>query len=409
MMNHRYALVSMLFLSAALFITACLGGAGPEGPVGPAGPPGPPGPAGPPGDDATLGQGYIGSEKCGVCHEGEYAAFTLSGHPYKLTRITAGEAPSFPYDSETGGVLELPEGYGWEDISYVIGGYGWKARFINQEGYIITDLPGESGNDDYLNQYNFANDDVGNDEGWVGYHAGEENLPYDCGGCHTTGYRPEGHQNDMPGIIGTWELEGIQCEACHGPGSQHSEDPHAVSMPVEYASQLCGECHVRGNPAEMDASGGFEKHHQQYEDLFNSRHFAVSCVTCHDPHASAIYEDEEINPEMGIIQTCESCHWEYTARKVSKHSAGIVACTACHMPPMAKSAVGNIDIYTGDVHSHQFSINTDPNAPQFSEDGSFVMPYITLQYACMWCHNGEVYSEKDIDTLVSFAEGYHNP
>ncbi len=32
-------------------------------------------------------------------------------------------------------VPDPPEGYTWEDISYVIGGYGWKARFIDLEGH----------------------------------------------------------------------------------------------------------------------------------------------------------------------------------------------------------------------------------------------------------------------------------
>jgi hypothetical protein len=399
----------MAVLLAISLLTACVGGEGVEGPVGPAGPPGPPGPAGPPGDDASLGQSYVGSEKCASCHEAQYATFVLSGHPYKLTRIFNGDAPSYPYDAITGGVDDLPDGYTWEDISYVIGGYAWKARFINQEGYIITDLPGESGNADYTNQYNFANDDVGVDDGWVGYHAGEENKPYNCGGCHTTGYNPEGHQNDMPGITGTWEFEGVQCEACHGPGSQHAEDPYAVPLHIDRSSQLCGDCHVRGNPAEIDASGGFEKHHEQYEDMYNSKHFAISCVTCHDPHASAIYADPDVNPNKGIVQTCESCHWQSLSRKVERHSSRIVTCASCHMPPMVKSAVGDLDIFTADVRSHQFSINTDPNAPQFSEDGSLVMPYLTLQYTCMWCHNGVAYSEKDLDTLATFAEDYHNP
>ena len=31
-----------------------------------------------------------------------------------------------------------PAGMDWGDISYIIGGYGWKARFMDLEGYILT-------------------------------------------------------------------------------------------------------------------------------------------------------------------------------------------------------------------------------------------------------------------------------
>jgi len=50
----------------------------------------------------------------------------------------------------TGGVTTPPEGYTWDDITYVIGGYNWKARFIGTEGYIIT------GDEDATSQYNFV-------------------------------------------------------------------------------------------------------------------------------------------------------------------------------------------------------------------------------------------------------------
>ena len=81
-----------------------------------------------------------------------------------------------------------------------------RARFIDKEGFIIT------GDAEATTQYNFANDVVGNDPEWVAYHAGEE-KPYDCGTCHTTGYSPEGNQDGLPGLIGTWAEDGIGCEA----------------------------------------------------------------------------------------------------------------------------------------------------------------------------------------------------
>jgi hypothetical protein len=397
-MIRRFALCIGIGVVVLILLVGCSARQGSEGPVGPAGPAGPQGPLGPQGDPASASQSYIGSAQCGSCHEDTYDKFVLSGHPYKLTKIEDGQSPSFPYDDQTGGVTQPPEGYSWEDISYVIGGFNWKARFIDQDGYIIT------GGEDGTTQYNFANEDVGTDAGWAPYHPGEE-KPYDCGSCHTTGFIGEGHQGSLEGIVGTWEFEGVQCEACHGPGSGHAEDPYGIRMVVDRSSQLCGDCHIRGNPALIDASGGFERHHEQYEDLYNSKHFAISCVTCHDPHASSVFSDEEINPDKGIRQVCESCHWPQTFEKNKFHLG--VDCIDCHMPPMAKSAVGNLDTFTADVRSHQFAINTNPDAPQFTDDEAYVMPYITLNYACGQCHLSGYASPLVPKAMADMANGYH--
>jgi predicted CXXCH cytochrome family protein len=403
-MNHKVVSkiapgVGIAILAAAILLGACAGPPGDTGSEGPQGPPGPQGPAGPAGEDADVRLEYVGSEQCAECHAAEYAKFTLSGHPYPLTEVD-GVKPEYPYDDRTGGVDDPPEGYTWEDVSYVVGGYAWKALFLDQDGYIITG--GGS-----ATQLNFVNEAADLDGGFVPYHAGEQ-VPYDCGSCHTTGYSPVGRQNDMAGIVGTWALEGVQCEACHGPGSLHSSDPSGHLMVLDRSNQLCADCHATGAPGEIDAAGGFTGHYVQYDELFNSKHFALQCIACHDPHASSVFGDAQLNPDAGLIQRCESCHWQEEAVQNSERHLAL-SCTDCHMPPAGLSALGSSELVIGDLSSHLFSINPDPSAPQFNQDGTVAMPYLTLEYACGHCHNDAYANVKAIELLAERASGYHTP
>ena len=84
-------------------------------------------------------------------------------------------------------------------------------------------------------------------------------------------------------------------------------------------------------------------------------------------------------------------------------------CTDCHMPPLVRSATGNAATFTGDLASHQFAINPDPQAAQFSADGT-ATPWITLDYACRWCHGpAGVGLDKTDEELEQSARGYHAP
>jgi hypothetical protein len=413
----KYLLVFGALLVIVAGLAACGGQEGPEGlsgpagapgPEGPQGPPGPEGPAGPPGSAgeaagaASVGAEYAGSAVCAGCHTDIYDVFVQSGHGYKLNPVVNGQPPEYPFTE----VSELPEGYTWDDISYVIGGYNWKARFIDQDGYIITDEPGATGNEEYLNQYNFANPNVGTEAGWTTYHSGEEDKPYDCGTCHTTGYSPTGNQDDLPGLVGTWAEPGIMCEECHGPGGLHVQNPQGVQMMVDRDAELCGQCHRRGDIESVNASGGFIRHHEQYEELFQGKHIALDCTICHDPHEGVVQlrQDESV---PNTRTQCENCHLEEAQFQNSDIHPAATECIDCHMPRIVKSAVGDAEKFTGDIRTHLMRINPI-QIEQFNEDGSASLSEIGLNFACRHCH-GVDFSERTDEELIEKAVGYHTP
>jgi hypothetical protein len=281
-----------------------------------------------------------------------------AGHPYKLR--PASEAKYAP--------LPLPEGYAWDDISYVIGGFRWKSRYVNKEGYIIT--TDKQGNP-MPTQWNIRSGK------WVDYHPGEKKK-YTCGPCHTSGYSEEGHQDGLEGIAGTWQAPGIHCEECHGVGGGHTEKGERQKISINRMSSLCGKCHIRGEVEKIPAKKGFIRHHEQYNEYLASPHKdKLQCVTCHDPHKPA---------RFGIKITCGQCHpKKNTAFEGSSMRRAGVDCIDCHMPRASKSAEP-MSPTEGDVRTHNWKIAVKPNESMFTEDGNYAKGIVTLNFVCLHCH-----------------------
>ncbi len=352
-------------------------------------------------------RGYVTSAGCVDCHAGAYTdVFDFSGHPYKLNKVVDGVPPTYPNSV----VPSPPDGVLWSDVSYVIGGYGWKARFIGTEafnqGYIITPAAG-------ANQWNLL------PETWTDYHPGEV-KPYDCGSCHTTGWQSLDenggvHQDGLTGFEGTFEEQGVTCEQCHGVGVDHVATQSSDDITVDISPELCGSCHNRGlDPIDLiPASGGFIKHHEQYNEWANSgAHFAgaADCYACHDSHLGTLYDNG------GFITTCETCHAD---KADNNNHLTAIDCVTCHMPKASKSAVPATDntIYEGDIQTHIFKINPAAVGMDefFTADGSAVVDDpigVTLDFVCYQCHNdpggeGGGFSEKTLAELSAKATGIH--
>lgn len=308
---------------------------------------------------AEMAPGYAGSEACFKCHPDRYNDWKTSGHPYKLR--TAAAAMYAP--------LPLPKGYMWDDISYVIGGHRWKARYMDKMGFIITTDKSGKG---MPTQYNLATGK------WANYKSGEK-TPYKCGPCHMTGYKGEGHQDGLEGIVGTWAMPGIHCEECHGPGAEHAASGDKAKIKVDSTAAACGKCHIRGEKEKIPAKDGFIEHHEQYNEFTASPHMKAGllCQTCHDPHKPA---------RSGVRKTCAECHAKQDEDfKGSLMQKAGVRCIDCHMPKAGKSAESKSPLM-GDVRTHNWKISLDPKAMMFTEDKKFATGVLTLDFVCLSCH-----------------------
>ncbi len=398
------SIISIASLGVVLALAGCGGDGGGGGGGGAGGP----------------AASFVGSSVCGQCHDQQFAAWQDSGHPYKLTKIE-GVSPvdKFPAFSGFGSdPIAPPLALDWSDVSYTIGGYGWKMRWVDSNGYIVT-----SGAAANPVQYNFE------DQSWSTYHTQDEfgTKPYTCGACHTTGWIPDNdsatdgilsdNQDGLPGMHGTFQTGGIHCEECHGAGSNHVDDPFRVDMTLDDSSALCGRCHTRDSQNRIAASGGYIRHHEQYDEWLHSPHNtpASGCNDCHDPHASVKYDGAAAG--SGVTRQCEDCHGQMNVRHDSE-----ATCVDCHMPKASKSAIA-INDYKADLKTHIWAINTDAVGKadgMFDATGGLVeedingQARVTLDFACYGCHQDEngvggSYSQKTLAELSQRAQTIHDP
>jgi len=382
---------------------------------------------------------FIGSESCKTCHAEKYTDWVASGHPYKFTVVENGVEPVYPAEAknfQSEWISNLGNGsHSWDNIAGVIGGYGWKARFVGTDGHVVGSGGSEFSPGLGHNQINFYGGTLHN---WSNYETSKMNKVYNysCFKCHTTGGTQEGTWLASVEGLGDFTEGGVGCESCHGPGSIHVANPTTENIDRVYefahldnesgglsidgsvqkpdassndVNFLCGTCHNRSYTDPINSSGGFVKHHEQWDEFVATSHYASgqTCLTCHDPHKRVIWDGE------GIIKNCNSCH--QTAASKTNHSAS-ANCIDCHMPFAAKSGtkIGESG-FRGDVRSHLMKITVD-TASMFSADGSVVrddderQASLSPAYACLACHNDDPNDgipDKTLEEAVEKAKDMH--
>ncbi|MCP4714345.1 MAG: hypothetical protein GY868_04435 [Deltaproteobacteria bacterium] len=180
-----------------------------------------------------------------------------------------------------------------------------------------------------------------------------------------------------------------ECEACHGPGRAHADADTAEFILTDRSINLCKQCHSLNDGSVIEAANGLIVSGQEYNELQNTAHAPhAACITCHNQHFSTRQHGTQ-----ALRKNCRTCH---PAQNDSLHDNRL-RCEDCHMPRAVLNQIKHgSDVYlSGDTPSHIMRIKpiTQPE-DMFAANGDFLHqdsfgPYLTLNFACLGCHNGD--------------------
>ena len=150
-----------------------------------------------------------------------------------------------------------------------------------------------------------------------------------CFQCHSTGPLAL-----APGQKIQPSEPGIRCETCHGPGEEHvkNRSRETIQNPKRLTAaalnEFCGSCHRKPPTAteDTDWTDPWNTRHQpvylSQSACFRKSSGALSCLTCHAPHAPLSHVTAEYDAR------CAGCH----AAVRHRMALGAKTCVACHMP-----------------------------------------------------------------------------
>lgn len=369
---------------------------------------------------------FTGSAKCKECHQEEHRHWEDSLHSKMIQDINknpdvvVADFSTLPNDAD----------FTLAQAVYTIG-----SKF--KQRYMIPAVI--NGQEDFrLGNYQW-NEETKKWQGFKPYkYWYKDAYPHDnkefptsntCDGCHFTGFMSTGKRVEPS----------ISCESCHGPGSNHVNNPDnaifkaSLSDPIR-TNEVCFQCHMRNRdirvqsqhksvkdlwmdakdyphgyepgralinyklPApfslgqetkEFWANGAAKKNRTQGNEYMRDSMYkhGITCINCHDPHKLS---NTAQKPEGN--DACIKCHsfgsvigpHQDTLEQHTHHkpdSKGSL-CIECHMPKTAKHT--GKSPYT--VRSHLFSF-TYP-----AQTEAYGMPPETN--ACYACHK-----DKTLDTL----------
>lgn len=244
---------------------------------------------------------YVGSATCGKCHIFVYEEWKQSPHA-KMTRHPSAESvvgnfdqgsytlpaqyqtlpeddqPAMKTYTENGDyfmALRDPQTGNYQPfkVDYVIG-YQYRQTYLTLEpGGVLRRLPLEWSvkKQEFFPYWNFQEGSTpSHADFWAQMTSLNSAWNLFCARCHTTNLNIVEKNSSHTYAETFWTDDGIACEACHGPGSQHTNyfENNYINRIVAFANS-----NLRGEPAAYIAMG---PKLPQGEDM-------SVCARCHGP------------------------------------------------------------------------------------------------------------------------------
>lgn len=382
---------------------------------------------------------YIGSEKCGDCHDKEYKAWQKSWHARALAVATptsivgnfanthfagtsseawmrhkgrvstmrthgpTGDLADFRVDYVIGGkrmqdtVTVFPDGR-WQvlPVYFHVADRTWVDYTEAKQGQLSPDSPFY-----WTNARRMAN--------------------HECLDCHTTGLRVDYSETSQKWTT-SFADGNVACEDCHGPGSKHAETSEKADIvqPVDARAigmSACARCHGPRRPlfSLLDPDHPFrpgDNYDEMYEPIVITmpgggtstdyfvdgkpktssfeyqamlqsqcyRKGKADCLTCHTaPHDPKHHKAElRDTPE----KLCGSCHADVVAAGQAHSHHKTASCVACHMAPIV-SGVGD------HFADHSIDVPVPANTSKHA-----------VPSACGTCHANKTADELDASLIA---------
>jgi DmsE family decaheme c-type cytochrome len=157
-----------------------------------------------------------------------------------------------------------------------------------------------------------------------------------------------GHRGDKRSPFGA---NGLQCEACHGPGALHARNKKSAAINTFKADSkdslearnkvACTDCHkLHRGPGDPVLAKTTEPqvcmacHKDQRADFHKPsahpvRYGLMSCSGCHSAHGSTA---QAMLNKPTLNQTCYSCHADKRGPLLWEHAPVAEDCSLCHTP-----------------------------------------------------------------------------